>query len=411
MVILVHIFEAYYDCRKNKSGTDSAIEFELDYEDRLIQLCQDINDRTYKPSKSIVFIVAKPRIREIFAASFIDRVVHHYLDLRLRPLIEEILISETCNNRIGKGTSACVKYVEKFIVEESENYTKDCYICKMDMQGFFMSISKSKLLEMILAFTYGHYKGGDLKVLIWLIKVIVSDSPENNCEFRSPFSKWNKLDLNKSLFHIAEDLGLPIGNLISQLLVNFYLNEFDHYVKEILGFNNYTRYVDDFVIVSQYKERLINAIPLMRSKLSQIGIILHPDKFYFQHYSKGVKIVGSVVKPGRVYLHNRTVNNGFRAVVELNKLKACTANIERVQSVINSYLGFMKHSSSFNLRGKLVGQLHRKWWKYFYTNEGNSKISLYKKYNQRLKLKDKLKNKRLGKWKYRKKLIAKKVMC
>ena len=100
------------------------------------------------------------------------------------------------------------------------------------MQGFFMSISKSKLIKLTVEFTRNNYAGDDLEDLIWLIEVILGDSPEKNCILRSPSSEWDKLDKNKSLFYIDDDLGIPIGNLISQLLVNFYLNEFDHYVRE-----------------------------------------------------------------------------------------------------------------------------------------------------------------------------------
>lgn len=407
MVSLDNIFEAYFDCRKNKSGKESAIEFEVDYENNLIGLWRDVNNRTYKPSQSIAFIVTKPRRREIFAANFRDRVLHHYIDLRLRPLIEGTLIDETCNNRVGKGTFACVKYVERFIREESENYTQDCYICKMDMQGFFMSISKSKLIKLTVEFTRNNYAGDDLEDLIWLIEVILGDSPEKNCILRSPSSEWDKLDKNKSLFYIDDDLGIPIGNLISQLLVNFYLNEFDHYVREDLGFDKYTRYVDDFCIISKDKERLLNSIPMMREKLNEIGVTLHPNKFYFQHYTKGVEVVGSVVMVDRIYLHNRTVNNAFRAINEINKLKACVSNIERVQSVVNSYLGFMKHSASFYLRYELVGMLHRKWWKYFYTNGSKNKISVHKKYTKKNRVKNNLMKQR--QWNYKKKLIAYKV--
>ena len=407
MVSLDNIFEAYFDCRKNKSGKESAIEFEVDYENNLIGLWRDVNNKTYRPSQSIAFIVTKPRRREIFAANFRDRALHHYIDLRLRPLIEGTLIDETCNNRVGKGTFACVKYVERFIREESENYTQDCYICKMDMQGFFMSISKSKLIKLTVEFARNNYTGDDLEDLIWLIEVILGDSPEKNCILRSPSSEWDKLDKNKSLFYIDDDLGIPIGNLISQLLVNFYLNEFDHYVREDLGFDKYTRYVDDFCIISKDKERLLNSIPIMREKLNEIGVTLHPNKFYFQHYTKGVEVVGSVIMVNRIYLHNRTVNNAFRAINEINKLKACVSNIERVQSVVNSYLGFMKHSASFNLRYELVGMLHRKWWKYFYTNGSKNKISVHKKYTKKDRVKNNLIKQR--QWNYKKKLIAYKV--
>ena len=102
------IFEAYYDCLKNKRSKESAIKFEMNYIRNCISLYNDLSNRTYRPSSSIAFIVLKPRRREIFAANFRDRVLHHLVDLKLRPLIEKELIDRTFNNRVGKGTSGCV---------------------------------------------------------------------------------------------------------------------------------------------------------------------------------------------------------------------------------------------------------------------------------------------------------------
>lgn len=390
MITVEDIFLAYFDCRRNKRGTASALEFEVNYEENLLRLLDEVNNRTYKPSQSIAFIVTKPRRREIFAANFRDRVLHHLIDLKLRPLIERELVDTTCNNRLGKGTEACVMYVEEFIRECSENYTKDCWVCKMDMQGFFMSINKPLLINMITDFVNTNYSGDDMEDIKWLLKVILSDRPEQNCLLKSPMSEWEPLDKSKSLFHIDGDLGLPIGNLISQLMVNYYLNEFDHYVKEELGFKYYTRYVDDFVIVREDKDNILRAIPMMREKLKEVGVILHPKKFYLQHYSKGVDIVGSVVKPGRTYTGNRVVCNAFMAVADVNRMKATPANAAKLCFVVNSYLGFLKHRAAYNIRRKLAGIIDHKWHEYIYINDNYFKVGLQKQYRERNIIKNKL---------------------
>lgn len=378
MISLEDIFVAYYDCRRNKRNTASAIEFEINYEDNLIRLCDEINKRTYKPSPGIAFIVTKPKPREIFAANFRDRIIHHLLDLKLRPLIENVLVDTTCNNRIGKGTEGCIKYVELYIKECSENYTKDCYICKMDMKGFFMSISKSILINKIISFTKEKYNGDDIDDICWLLKIVLSDCPEKHCNIRSDKSMWRLIDKSKSLFYIDDDLGLPIGNLISQLMANFYLNDFDHFV--IDKFKYYVRYVDDFIIIDKDRQKILDFIPKMRAKLEEVQVTLHPDKFYFQHFSKGVNMTGSVIKPNRLYIHNRTVNNAFQKIKQLNKLQCTYENISKYLSVMNSYLGFMKNRSSYNIRKRLIMSMDKKWWKYFYTKKGFNKIILKNKY-------------------------------
>lgn len=347
MIKVEDIFEAYYACLKNKRGTESAVKFEMNYINNCISLFRDISDRTYKPSASIAFIVTKPRKREIFAANFRDRVLHHLVDLKLRPLIEKELIDRTFNNRIGKGTSGCVAQLKN----DLEDCTPTDWICKMDMKGFFMSLSKSLIISMVHKFIDDKYIGEDKDDLKWLVEVLISDCPEKHCNLRSPVEMWADLDKNKSLFTVDDDLGIPIGNLISQLFANFYLNEFDHYVHEELGFSRYGRYVDDFYIIGE-KEKILNAIPLIREKLKEVGVTLHPYKFYLQHASKGCEMVGAVVKKNRIYVHNRTVNNAFRKIERMTSHKRRATNKDLAS--INSYLGFMAIYNSYNIRRLLA---------------------------------------------------------
>lgn len=352
MFKLEDIYRAYYDCRKNKRGTASCIEFEVNFIENCNKLHKELNNRAYKVSKSIAFIVEKPRKREIFAANFRDRVLHHLISIKINPLIEEELIDRTYNNRKGKGSSACVNQLREDIKEVSENYTRDCWILKMDMKGFFMSLSKDLMVEMTTQFIEERYEGEDKEGLKWLIEIILRDSPENNCILKSHKYMWDGLDKSKSLFTVPDDLGVPIGNLISQLLANFYLNDFDHYVPERLGFKHYGRYVDDFYVVSRQRSRLLKSIPLMRDKLKEVGVTLHPDKFYFQHYSKGVEMLGAIVKPHRSYIHNRTINNAFEKVKFMTVRKRNAT--EKDVAVINSYLGLMGQHSTHRLRKRLV---------------------------------------------------------
>lgn len=360
------IFEAYYDCLKNKRSTESAIKFEMNYIRNCISLYNDLSNRTYSPSSSIAFIVLKPRRREIFAANFKDRVMHHLIDCKLRPLIEKDLIERTYNNRIGKGTSGCVIQLKKDLEWSGEND----WICKMDMKGFFMSIRKSLTIEMVCNFINEKYFEDDKDDLKWLITVLISDNPEKYCIRRSAKEMWDDLDKNKSLFTIDDDLGLPIGNLISQLFANFYLNEFDHFVHETLGFEKYGRYVDDFYLIGD-KDKILNSIPLMREKLKEVGVTLHPDKFYMQHVSKGCEMVGAVVKKNRMYVHNRTVNNAFRKIERMTQHKRGAT--EKDLASVNSYLGFMGMYSSYSIRRKLAIQAM--------TLDGLSAPNNYKKMN------------------------------
>ena len=149
MITTEGLLEAYYDCRKRKRKTASAIVYEMDYEGKLIALRDRINERTYRPGKSMCFVVTRPRYREVFAAAFEDRIVHHWIALRLEPLFEQIFSPRTFNCRKGKGQLYGINMLREDVRQCSVNYTQDCYIMKLDLQGFFMSINKKMLAGMV----------------------------------------------------------------------------------------------------------------------------------------------------------------------------------------------------------------------------------------------------------------------
>ena len=125
MITLQEVFDAYYQCRKNKRRTINQIKFELDFEHNCIQLWRDINNHEYKIGTSICFIVTRPKLREIFAADFRDRVVHHIIMNKIEPLLEKRFIYDAYNCRKGKGTLFGVNRLDEAIRKCSENDTKD----------------------------------------------------------------------------------------------------------------------------------------------------------------------------------------------------------------------------------------------------------------------------------------------
>lgn len=364
MVTTEGMLEAYYDCRRSKRRTASAIVYEMNYESNLIALRDRINTRTYQPGKSICFVVTRPRYREVFAASFEDRIVHHYIALRLEPLFELVFSPRTFNCRKGKGQLYGVKMLEADIKEASNNYTTDCYIMKLDLQGFFMSIDKALLARMIDKFIVKYYKGDDIDDLRYLCQVVVLHCPEKNCERHSPREMWDHLPANKSLFTNGEGKGVAIGNLFAQLFANFLLNELDWYIEE-LSIKYHGRYVDDFYCIHKDKQVLLSAVPKIRAKLAELGLSLNPKKFYFQHYTKGVEFTGAVVKPYRTYCCNRVLTNFIAAVRKLNRSK----NIDDVTHAvcsINSYLGLLRQSNEYGKRCKILKMIEPRAYKWIY---------------------------------------------
>lgn len=365
---LEELFEAYESCRSNKRSTTNALNFEIDYEKSLVELCDEINNGTYKPGKSIVFTVSKPVKREVFAAEFKDRIVHHLIINKLNPLFEKTFIYDSYACRIGKGTSFGIKRLDRFIRRCSQNYTKDCYVLKLDIRGFFMHINRTILFDQLHYFIERLYSCPDKELLIDLCRKIIDNDPTESCIIKGPKSGWDDLPSDKSLFHSPKDCGLPIGNLTSQIFANFFMNRFDHYMKQELELKYYGRYVDDFIVVHENKECLKELIPKIRGFLQEVlKLRLHPKKIYLQHYGKGVAFLGVFLKPNRIYVNHRTVENFRNAIARQNlvvkKDKPTRKEKQYFLSSINSYLGLMSPYKTYALRKRVLKTLSQDWWK------------------------------------------------
>ncbi len=364
-IALEDIFRAYYECRRGKRRTANALAFELNFERELVRLWREINAGTYKIGRSIAFVVKYPVQREIFAANFRDRIVHHLIIDKINHLLEQEFIADSYSCRVGKGMLYGVKRIDNFIKECSADYHRDCYILKLDIRSFFMSIDKNILYQGLSSFLREKYHQPDKAIILRLIKQIIFYQPENNCVIKGHRSDWNGLPCYKSLFWSKGSCGLPIGNLTSQIFANFYLNRLDKFIRDNLVIRYYGRYVDDFILIHHDKKVLIAARQKISSFLaSNLKITLHPQKFYLQHYSKGVKFIGAVLKPYRIYIGTRTKTNLYNKLYQLlplmgQSLSETLSRLDSFISTINSYLGFMRHYNTYNLRCRILGRLQQ----------------------------------------------------
>lgn len=369
--LLEDLFRAYFDARKNKRNTINALKFERNFERNIFKLFDDIVFGKYKPGKSICFVVEHPVKREIFAADFRDRVVHHFIYNYISPIFEKIFINDAYSCRKGKGVHYGIKRVDHFILSCSDNYASDCYILKLDIRGYFMSIPRDILygkIEKILVERKDRVDF-DLKVVLYLLRETIFNDPIGNCVIKGNRNNWNGLPQGKSLFTVRPGCGLPIGNLTSQLFGNLYLDDFDHYVKRNLKMEGYGRYVDDMVLVDRDRNRLKAAIAKIKNRLGQDFLVLHSNKIYFQHFSKGISFLGAFIKPRRIYIGNRVKGKLYAAIRKGNRLIskgwAKEEEVEQFISSVNSYLGTMKHWKTYMLREKAVGKdLDERWMDY-----------------------------------------------
>lgn len=384
------LYIAYIDCRKRKRNTINATEFEINLNKNLYILWKELNNGTYEIGRSIVFLVDKPVVREVFAANFRDRIVHHLIINRILKAIEENLIFDSYSCRVGKGTSMGVRRCYEQASLCTNNFTKNGWVLKCDLKSFFMTISKPMLYKVLIAYLKDAYVCTEQERMFneWIIKKIIFHCPQKNCHRKPSKAKISDLPKEKSLFNCDDFHGLPIGNLSSQIFANFFMSYFDHYIKEELGIQYYGRYVDDFYIFHEDKNFLLSIIPLLKNKLMERGIKLHPKKLYLQEIDKGVKFIGGVIKPNRIYIANRTKGNFYDAIHRLNNLLVNSeingVDINYCCSVINSYLGFLKQYKTYNIRTKMLSHpLFVPWYKYLHTNCGHYKVICNKKHDIR----------------------------
>ena len=341
--LLEELTASYYCARKNKRNTRNQLLFEMNLSQNLIALYHDILQRRYRVGRSMAFIISKPVKREVFAATFRDRIVHHLLYRYLVPVFEPLFIHDSYACRKEKGTLFGIQRLEHHIRSVSGNYTRPCYVLKMDLSGYFMSIDRQRLFDIIVRTlrVKGCCEDERYEVMEYLLRKVTFNEPTLNCRKKSADSLWTGLPRSKSLFHSPKGCGLPIGNLTSQLFSNIYLNEFDQYVKRTLRCRHYGRYVDDFYVVDSSREHLLSLVSPMRDFLWQrLSLTLHPRKMYLQEQRKGAHFLGSFVRSRR-----RSPSHRTRRAIRENLTCTLTyeANPYQVEAVRNSYKGYMTH--------------------------------------------------------------------
>lgn len=308
------LYLSYIDARKNKRNTQNQLAFELHLEQNLYKLTEQVYNKTYIPKPAIAFIVFKPVQREIFAADFSDRVIHHFIYRCIyQKYVDPFLIHDSYSCRTGKGTLYGIKRANHFIKSCTNNYTKKAYILKLDISGYFMNMNHAVLFNKVIAFLNpkATYLGVQYNTLVYLLQQTIYTNVANNCRIKGSRNNWQGLPPSKSLFNKSNGFGLPIGNLTSQIFGNIYLNDLDHFVKNTLKIKYYGRYVDDMIFVHENKNILNNCIPALQKHLYKINLVLHPKKIYLQPYNRGVLFLGHYIKPYRSYISNRPYQSKF----------------------------------------------------------------------------------------------------
>lgn len=367
--LLLDLHQAFHDACKHKGRKQYVLFFKEHLEENLVALRDELWNRTYRPCPSSCFVVTYPKRREVFAAEFRDRIVHHLYYNYTMEMFSRMFIQDSYSCLPGRGTHYGISRLERHIRSESRGYSRPCYVLKMDISGYFMHIDRQRLLSICLSSlqrmashrilrrvprTWGDVL--DMDFLRYLSREIILLNPVDNCRIVGRIEDWNGLPCNRSLFHLPPGLGLPIGNLTSQLFSNLYLNELDQWMKRDMHCVHYGRYVDDFYVVSSDKGFLLSLVAKVSSFLtSRLGLQLQQGKTMLFSVRQGVPFLGAYLKMGRRYVENRTIRHMKAKLFQLRRRLTASGKVSvQLEYSINSYLGVLGHCRTFLLRRRLM---------------------------------------------------------
>lgn len=314
IISLENLLQAWKEFLNGKRSRKDVQIFERNLMSNIIALNKDLAEKTYRHSPYQAFNISDPKPRNIHKAAVRDRLLHHAIYRVLYPFFDRTFIHDSYSCRLEKGTHKAIEKFRNFAYIESQNHTRTVWILKCDIKKFFATIDHAVLKDILK-----HYIPD--KDILWLLDQIVD-----------------------SFQPVKEGMGLPLGNLTSQLLVNIYMNELDQFVKRELKIKRYIRFADDFVILSGDKKKLDNVLVTIRQFLGKkLKLELHPDKVFTKTVASGVDFLGWVNFPDHRVVRTTTKRRA------LNAVQAKEAKTETIQS----YLGLLRHGNTQKLMKRI----------------------------------------------------------
>lgn len=346
---LESLFDAYFDCRRHKRNTLHQLAFEADLERNLLALWRDLQDGSYQIGRSIAFVVKHPKTREVWAASFRDRVVHHLIYNAIKGRFYARFIRDSYACIPCRGTHDGRDRIAGFARSITRNWTQPAFVLKADIANFFTSINRHTVLAQVEARVPEDW-------LRCLIRQVVLHDPRNGAVFRSSAALFQEVPRHKSLLHAPDGFGLPIGNLTSQFFANVHLDALDQFVKHGLKARYYGRYVDDIVLLHEEAAVLNKWYQEIEDFLhDQLGLHLHPKKKQLYPAHQGIDFVGFIIKPHRTYLRNASLTR-CRQKIRAWERKGAPMDLPTLEMLgesTTSYLGMLRSINGFHARKSL----------------------------------------------------------
>ena len=342
------MIRAFVAAAKHKSNKPYVQKFEMMYVYAITTLLDDINSGMYQISPSITFAVTWPKIREVWASDFIDRIVHHLICDDLAAYYHKRFIHTNCACIPGKGTDFAIRYANKYARSITQDWTVPAYALKFDVSNFFVTIDKN-ILWSILSKDLG-----EDSLTMQLLKQILFKDPTDHAIIINK-QKLKKVPPHKTLWNTDIAHGLPIGDLPSQLCASgIYMDGLDKFIKHKLKCKYYIRYVDDGIIFDTDIHRLrLISIRINRWLRIHRKLKLSTSKTKIVKVLNGFDFVGAHILPYRIHIRNSTIH---KTKLAFAKIRRHPTKMSYIASV-NSYLGMMMHRNSFNLRKRLCSEL------------------------------------------------------
>ena len=315
IISLENLLISWQEFLKGKRKRKDVAEFSVRFMDNILKLYHELVSKEYRHGSYYAFKINDPKPRDIHKAKVRDRIVHHAIYRLLYPYFDKKFVYDSYSCRINKGTHRAINRFRDLARKASENDTKTVWILKCDIRKFFANINH-EVLKRILS---RHINDDDI---LWLLENVIDS------------------------FHTGNDLniGLPLGNVTSQIFINIYMNELDQFMKRKLKVHYFICYADDFVILHTNKKYLINLIPKISEFLEEeLKLSLHPNKVYVKTLSSGIDFLGWVHFPKHRILRTRTKRRMFR------KLEKNQSN-----DTLVSYLGLLSHGNTYKLKQRAL---------------------------------------------------------
>ena len=350
-----HALEMYNKIKRSCRNRRAVYEFSLNLNTHIMNILLLLKDRKYKFSRYKIFMIRDPKFRIIMSENIPDKLVNHLVSKYvLLPALESKLIDTNVATRIDKGSGYAFDMFTKYI-NKLKYSKKEIYILKIDIKKYFYNIDHEILMKLVRKYIRDKDALEILDIIIdstneEYVNKVINKLKQDKIEYINKLNitdreKAIKLKMIKDIPLYQKGKGLPIGNMTSQILAIFYMNDVDHYIKENLGFKYYIRYMDDLLIIDTDLDKLKKSFDLIVKEIKKLNLDIN-SKSNIYKLSNGISFLGYMFKLNKnnkliVRYNNKTIRRINRRLKNLYKY-----DYEKYLKSYGSYKGYLYLSNT-----------------------------------------------------------------